>query len=516
MTGPTLMTGPIPTTGNDRGRRSEERRRVIGPKVAGLLALALLPAPQSPVFAQAVPVAPSNEPPRGVGWSDIDAELEIAEQEQFLALRMLMTPAEQAAVLNWASHLELGARGQLVGRMLAAPPEQQLAFVRFLPTLNEGEMQTLVWRSNEIQRQTFEFVLRYVARTPAPEARANLFGEAYLREIQTSDFFSLPPDEQARIMERNHEFLLYWDVIVRATNAELAPDFSAPWQAQIFKSGASASPFTPLEVRRERENFGQTLEDFERWHECGGVLIAPRWVLTAAHCIKSPRMGPFVENRRVRTGTRSLLEGGTTWRIAAVVRHAAYDPQRKLNDIALLQIAPDRQTRPEQNRAARTARLPAPADPRLRVGEELALTGWGVTGETAMGSKYRDLDGLPKRPSPYLMLARVKLVPPSRCNTHALFRQTNSTVSRGQICALGEERQDACQGDSGGPLVRRSGRRQTVVGLVSYGMGCGLDDTPGVYVDLRSYLGWIKGAMQHARPNQVIDWAPRPPALARQ
>jgi secreted trypsin-like serine protease len=219
-------------------------------------------------------------------------------------------------------------------------------------------------------------------------------------------------------------------------------------------------------------------------------------------------MGPFIENRRVRTGTRSLVEGGTTWRIAAVVRHAGYDPTTKVNDIALLQIAPDGLTRQANNRLARIARLPAPSDLPLGIGETLSLTGWGVTGDTALGSKFRDLEGLPKRPTPDLMLARVKLVPPRVCNDHALYRQTGSKVGKGQLCALGDDQQDACQGDSGGPLVRQTGNRQTVIGLVSYGMGCGLPDTPGVYVDLRSYIGWIRQAMNQAKPNQVVDWAP--------
>jgi secreted trypsin-like serine protease len=303
--------------------------------------------------------------------------------------------------------------------------------------------------------------------------------------------------------------------LAAATNAVLAPPVTAPWQAQLFKSGASASPYRPIEVRRERENYGVTLEDFERWHECGGVLIAPQWVLTAAHCIKNPRMGPFIDNRRVRTGTQSLVTGGTTWKVASVVRHGGYDPNRKTNDIALLQIVRDALTRPQLNRAAKLARLPAQRDPPVRVGETLSLTGWGVTGETAMGSKFRDLSGMAKRPTADLMLAEIKAVRPSTCNGHELFRRTGSTVGTGQICAMGDDRVDACQGDSGGPLVRTVAGRPTVIGLVSYGMGCGLPDTPGVYVDLRSYLDWIKQATKQARANTIVDWPPPPNARAR-
>src|SRR5688572_15705229 len=225
--------------------------------ILGLAGLALLPAHKAVASAQDVPASQAGEASSGqIGWPEIDVELEVSEQQQLSTLRASMAEAEQAAMLNWASHLDLGARGQMVGRMLAAPLDQQRAFLRFLPLLSKEELGTLAWRSNEIKRQTFEFVLRYVARTAPGVARAKLFEDDHLEPFQMPEFHSLPPGEQQRLMAESGEFLEYWDIISRATNAVLAPPFTAPWQAQLFKSGPSASPYTPLEVRRERENYG--------------------------------------------------------------------------------------------------------------------------------------------------------------------------------------------------------------------------------------------------------------------
>jgi secreted trypsin-like serine protease len=76
----------------------------------------------------------------------------------------------------------------------------------------------------------------------------------------------------------------------------------------------------------------------------------------------------------------------------------------------------------------------------------------------------------------------------------------------GQICALGERNMDACQGDSGGPLVRLNKGKATLVGLVSFGPGCGLDRTPGVYTEVAYFHDWIAAAMKYAKAGEVRQW----------
>lgn len=66
-------------------------------------------------------------------------------------------------------------------------------------------------------------------------------------------------------------------------------------------------------------------------------------------------------------------------------------------------------------------------------------------------------------------------------------------ITEGMICAGGVSGHDACQGDSGGPLTTKSGLQ---VGVVSWGIGCGIPEFPGVYAKVAHFRDWI---LRHAQ-----------------
>jgi secreted trypsin-like serine protease len=226
-----------------------------------------------------------------------------------------------------------------------------------------------------------------------------------------------------------------------------------PWQVSIF-----VGDVTPM-----------------KGHWCGGSLVAPGWVLTAAHCFNNERL-----NRRgfkVLVGTQNLKapQTGRIYDIAHIYKHEGYTPGRHPNDIALLELAPAAQDRagdPGLPRHAEIVRVARKPPGRGRV----AVTGWG---NTTQAGAY----------SPDLLEIDVPIVSNETCNRPQSYA---GMVTTGMLCA-GEAGKDACQGDSGGPVVQRdlTTGGWVQVGIVSWGEGCAQPDKFGVYTRVAEYADWI-------------------------
>ncbi|EHB03165.1 Testis serine protease 1 [Heterocephalus glaber] len=117
------------------------------------------------------------------------------------------------------------------------------------------------------------------------------------------------------------------------------------------------------------------------------------------------------------------------------------------------------------------------------------VTGWGPLRE--------NLTSLP--PPYHLQEVQVTILNNTRCNY--LFRQPTvlSRIKGSMFCASAEDGSaDSCKGDSGGPLVCDLDGVWYQIGIVSWGVGCGRPNRPGVYTNISQHIHWIQQIMAHS------------------
>jgi len=224
-----------------------------------------------------------------------------------------------------------------------------------------------------------------------------------------------------------------------------------------------------VEAPQDRFPYMVALINADNTQYCGGALIAPNWVLSAAHCRS---LGASVIISRSNLG--QTFESFERIYIDYEVRHPEYNQFTNEHDILLIKLVEESTTTPVKY-----------DDGTYDLNSGFAVTVMGF-GTTCSGGSQ----------SNKLLEAQVNIVDNSLCNS----KYSSAVVTSDMVCAAAPGK-DACQGDSGGPLVIKgnSATDDVLVGVVSWGTGCAEPDFPGVYSRTASHTDWIQSVTSGTR-----------------
>ncbi|CAH0718143.1 unnamed protein product, partial [Brenthis ino] len=273
------------------------------------------------------------------------------------------------------------------------------------------------------------------------------------------------------------------------------PEYIFTINAPVIFGGKTASAFQFPHMGAIGWRAKNPEQKWRMWiFKCAGTLISKNFLLTAAHCSKLSMKRVFdiaqTEPEVVRLGLSDiedneflLFDRIMDINIKKFIVHPNYEPPKKYYDIALIQL--------ESEVKFTNYLQPAclwPNHDFQQLGKNGIITGWGYT-EKGFQSKQ-------------LQVATVDFIDTPQCDMilllHPYHNRNWNGLQSHQLCAgLLDGGVDTCQGDSGGPLqvkipLTEGDNIYWVLGITSFGVGCGRTNQPGVYSRMSSFIDWIE------------------------